>query len=96
MLGDGADRLLDFDVLQTPHGQMEVLKPTVEAVRFSKAQKPRMPVVNAEPSYEMLLDKTPAEVARMAFWVSWASGVKGYTYGANGILSRKKLSPWSL
>ena len=36
-------------------------------------------------SYEMLMDTTPAEVARAVFWVSWANGVKGYTYGANGI-----------
>jgi hypothetical protein len=78
-------KLLDFDMLQTPHGQLEALGPTVEDVRFSYSQQPPMPVVNAEPSYEMLLDKTPAEIARMMFWVSWTNGVKGYTYGANGI-----------
>ena len=80
-----ADKLLDFDMLQTPHGQMEALPPTVEAVRFSYNAQPTMPTVNGEPSYEMLLDKTPAEIARMVFWVCWANGVKGYTYGANGI-----------
>jgi hypothetical protein len=77
--------LLDFDMLQTPHGQLEALGPTVDTVRFSYSQQPPMPVVNAEPSYEMLLDKTPAEIVRMMFWVSWTNGVKGYTYGANGI-----------
>jgi hypothetical protein len=56
--------------------------------------------VNAEPSYEMLFDRTPAEVTRLIFWVCWANGVKGYTYGANGIwqLNRKDQpygnSPW--
>src|SRR6185436_10350064 len=68
-----------------PHGQMEAVGPSVEAVRFSHSQKPALPTINAEPSYEMLMDKTPAEVCRRIFWVCWASGVKGYTYGANGI-----------
>jgi hypothetical protein len=80
-----SDKLLDFDMLQTPHGQMEALPPTVETVRGSVAATPVMPSVNGEPSYEMLHDKTPAEIARMVFWVCWANGVKGYTYGANGI-----------
>jgi len=92
--------LLDFDMLQTPHGQMEVIGPTVRAVQFSYAAKPVMPTVNAEPSYEKLWDKTPAEVVRRVFWVCWANGVKGYTYGANGIwqLNRRDKpygnSPW--
>ncbi len=92
--------LLDFDMLQTPHGQMEVIGPTVRAVRFSYAARPVMPTVNAEPSYEKLWDKTPAEVVRRVFWVCWANGVKGYTYGANGIwqLNRRDKpygnSPW--
>lgn len=77
--------LLDFDMLQTPHGQMEAIAPTVETVRASYDAQPAMPVVNAEPSYEMLFDKTTPEVARAMFWVSWGSGVGGYTYGANGI-----------
>jgi hypothetical protein len=80
-----SEKLLDFDMLQTPHGQMEALPPTVETVRGSVAARPVMPSVNGEPSYEMLHDKTPAEIARMIFWVNWANGVKGYTYGANGI-----------
>ncbi len=92
--------LLDFDMIQTPHGQMDVVGRSVEAVRFSYACKPPLPTVNAEPSYEMLMDRTPAEVVRRIFWVCWASGVKGYTYGANGIwqLNRRDKpygnSPW--
>jgi hypothetical protein len=92
--------LLDFDMIQTPHGQMEAVGPSVEAVRFSYSAKPVLPTVNAEPSYEMLFDRTPAEVTRRIFWVCWASGVKGYTYGANGIwqLNRRDKpygnSPW--
>ncbi len=91
---------LDFDMLQTPHGQMDALPATVDTVRYSYNAKPSLPVVNAEPSYEMLLDKTPPEIARLMFWASWTNGVKGYTYGANGIwqLNRKGKpygnSPW--
>jgi hypothetical protein len=92
--------LLDFDMLQTPHGQREVLKTTVDTVRFSYNLNPPMPVVNAEPSYEMLFDKTPAEIARLMFWACWCNGVTGYTYGANGIwqVNRRDApygnSPW--
>lgn len=77
--------VLDFDMLQTPHGQIDALAPTVQTVQYSYGAKPPMPVVNAEPSYEMLFDRTPPEIARLMFWASWANGVKGYTYGANGI-----------
>ena len=92
--------LIDFDMLQTPHGQMEVLPKTLDAVRFSYGLTPPMPVVNAEPSYEMLMDKTPPEIARLIFWVCWTNGVKGYTYGANGIWQMNRRgkpygnSPW--
>jgi hypothetical protein len=97
-LSDSA--LIDFDMIQTPHGQMEAVGPSVKAVRFSQNAKPNLPTINAEPSYEMLFDKTPPEVVRRIFWVCWASGVKGYTYGANGIwqLNRRDKpygnSPW--
>lgn len=43
-------KLLDFDMLQTGHGQTEVLGPSIEAVRHSYNAKPTMPVVNGEPS----------------------------------------------
>jgi hypothetical protein len=92
--------VIDFDMLQTPHGQREVLKTTVDTVRFSYHLNPPTPVINAEPSYEMLFDKTPAEIARLMFWACWTNGVKGYTYGANGIwqVNRRNApygnSPW--
>lgn len=96
----GEPTLVDFDMLQTPHGQLEAVGPSVTAARRSYAAKPVMPIVNAEPSYEMLFDRTPASVTRRVFWGCWASGITGYTYGANGIwqLNRKDKpygnSPW--
>lgn len=77
--------LLDIDMLQTPHGQREAVPPTVRTVRESYADKPVMPVINGEASYEMLSDKIPAEWPRAMFWICLLNGAAGHTYGANGI-----------
>jgi hypothetical protein len=77
--------LLDFDMLQTGHGGREVLTPTVETVRASRAAAPIMPVLDSEVCYEALLDRIPADVVRLMFWASILSGAAGHTYGANGI-----------
>jgi hypothetical protein len=77
--------LLDIDLLQTPHGRREAVPPTVRTVRESYADKPVMPVINGEASYEMLMDKIPAEWPRAMFWVCLLNGAAGHTYGANGI-----------
>ena len=77
--------LLDLDLLQTPHGQSEAVPPTVRTVRESYADKPVLPVVNGEASYEMLMDKIPAEWPRAMFWICLLNGAAGHTYGANGI-----------
>jgi len=80
-----APSLLDFDMLQTGHGDREVLEPSIETLLWSLDQEPRMPVLNSEVSYEMLLDRIPAEAQRLVFWCSMLSGAAGQTYGANGI-----------
>jgi hypothetical protein len=77
--------LLDFDMLQTGHGQREVLPPTIRALRASYTARPVMPVINGEVSYEALLGKIPAEIPRLMFWTNILSGAAGHTYGANGI-----------
>jgi hypothetical protein len=77
--------LLDIDMLQTPHGQREAVPPTVRTVRESYADKPVMPVINGEASYEMLGDKIPAQWPRAMFWICMMNGAAGHTYGANGI-----------
>ncbi|HLX64889.1 MAG TPA: DUF4038 domain-containing protein [Planctomycetota bacterium] len=77
--------LLDFDMLQTPHGQREALAPTLRAAQHAYNLTPAMPVLNGEASYEMLMDKTPAEFTRAMFWICMMSGAAGHTYGANGI-----------
>ncbi|MCR4414032.1 MAG: DUF4038 domain-containing protein [Thermoguttaceae bacterium] len=77
--------LLDFDMLQTPHGQREAAPVAVQAVRESYAASPTMPVINGEASYEMLFDALPARWTRAMFWLCMTNGAAGHTYGANGI-----------
>jgi len=77
--------LLDFDMLQTPHGQREAVPVAVNAMRQSYAATPMMPVIDGEASYEMLSDSLPTEWTRRMFWLCLMNGAAGHTYGANGI-----------
>ena len=77
--------LLDIDMLQTPHGQRNAVAPTVNTVRQSYADTPRMPVIDGEASYEMLSDNLPTEWTRRMFCLAMMNGAAGHTYGANGI-----------
>lgn len=79
------ESLLDFDMLQTGHGQRETLAPSVDTLWASYNAQPRMPVFNSEVNYEALMDIIPAEIVRLMFWPSVLSGAAGHTYGANGI-----------
>src|SRR5207245_4479971 len=51
---------------------------------------PIMPVINGEASYEMLMDKIPAQWPRAMFWICMMNGAAGHTYGANGIRSEER------
>ena len=77
--------LLDFDFLQTPHGQREAVPVTVKAARDSYATSPTLPVINGEAAYEMLSDSLPTAWTRAMFWLCVTNGTCGHTYGANGI-----------
>lgn len=77
--------LLDIDMLQTPHGAREAVAPAVHTVRESFADRPVLPVINGEASYEMLNDSLPTEWTRRMFWLCVMNGAAGHTYGANGI-----------
>lgn len=77
--------LLDFDMLQTGHGDRDSLASTVETVRWSWSQEPTMPVLNSEVNYEGILGRCHADVQRLMFWVCVLNGACGHTYGANGI-----------
>lgn len=77
--------LLDFDFLQTPHGQRDAVPVTVKAMRKSIAASPKLAVINGEPAYEMLGDSLPTQWTRAMFWLCLTNGAGGHTYGANGI-----------
>jgi hypothetical protein len=77
--------LLDFDLLQTSHGQRESVALTINAVRESYSAEPRMPVIDGESCYEMLGDNLPTKWTRRMFWLCMMNGAAGHTYGANGI-----------
>jgi hypothetical protein len=77
--------MLDFDMLQTPHGRQEAVPITITTVRQSYATNPVMPVIDGEASYEMLGDSLPTEWTRRMFWICLMNGAAGHTYGANGI-----------
>jgi hypothetical protein len=77
--------LLDFDMLQTPHGRRDAVAPTLKTVTQSYADTPIMPVINGEAAYEMLHDTLPTQWTRQMFWLCMTNGGAGHTYGANGI-----------
>lgn len=77
--------LLDFDMLQTPHGERAAGEIAVRAMAESYAAKPTMPVIDGEASYEMLNDSLPTRWTRAMFWLCMTNGAAGHTYGANGI-----------
>lgn len=77
--------LIDFEMLQTGHGDRDSLPDTVNTVRASYADKLTMPVLNSEVCYEGILGRCHDDVQRLMFWSCLLSGACGHTYGANGI-----------
>ena len=77
--------VLDFDMLQTGHGDRTSIPNTVDRVVESRTREPKMPVVVGEVCYEGILEASRQEVQRFMFWTSILNGAAGHTYGANGI-----------
>jgi hypothetical protein len=77
--------LLDFDMLQTGHGDRGSIPSTIRAIRRSREARPVMPTVVGEVCYEGILETCFEEVQRFMVWTSYLSGTGGHTYGANGI-----------
>lgn len=77
--------VLDFDMLQTGHGDRASIPNTVESVIKSYNATPRMPVIVGEVCYEGIMEASRQEVQRFMFWSSVLNGAAGHTYGANGI-----------
>lgn len=77
--------VLDFDMLQTGHGDRQSLPNTVNLVTRAWKTEPRMPVIEGEVCYEGIGAQCREEVQRLMFWTCLLSGAAGFTYGANGI-----------
>ena len=77
--------VLDFDMLQTGHGDRGSIPNTIRLVRGSRAAWPILPVVNGEVTYEGILNTCFEDVQRFMVWSCFLSGTAGHTYGANGI-----------
>jgi hypothetical protein len=77
--------VLDFDMLQTGHGDRQSASNTVRTLTASYAAQPRMPVIDGEVCYEGIMEASRQEVQRFYFWACVLSGAAGHTYGANGI-----------
>jgi hypothetical protein len=77
--------VLDYDMLQTGHGDRSSLPNTVKQVCISYRAAPRMPVVEGEVCYEGIGAYCGPEMQRWLFWACMLNGAAGYTYGANGI-----------
>jgi hypothetical protein len=77
--------VLDFDMLQTGHGDRTSIPNTVNRVTESLTLTPKMPVLVGEVCYEGIMEASRQEVQRFMFWSSILSGAAGHTYGANGI-----------
>jgi hypothetical protein len=89
------DTLLDFDMLQTGHFMCDLtdlrgagtIPFVVDTIRKAAGNtKPKMPVLNGEPTYEGVFGAGAADYQRFQFWYNILSGASaGFTYGAAGI-----------
>lgn len=77
--------VIDIDMLQTGHSDLQSLPNTVDKVVSSIDRSPKMPVLVGEVCYEGILGASWENVQRLMFWTSIMNGAAGHTYGANGI-----------
>ncbi len=77
--------VLDFDMLQTGHGDRTSYPNTINKVTGERLRTPIMPVLVGEVCYEGILDENRQEVERFVYWACMLSGTAGHTYGADGI-----------
>lgn len=79
--------VLDFDYLQTAHGDWFVIGNHVEVVLEAVKREPKMPVIVGEACYEGHGGTAWEDMQRFLFWSSILSGTYGYTYGAESVFS---------
>jgi hypothetical protein len=77
--------VLDFDMLQTGHSDLDSVSPTVKRVIEADSMEPKIPYINSEVNYEGILGRAWQNIQRLCFYHSVLNGTSGHTYGANGI-----------
>lgn len=77
--------LVDFDMLQTLHGDWFIIPEHVKTIVEAVNQQPRLPVLVGEVCYEGHGGCAWENMQRFVFWSSILSGACGHTYGACGI-----------
>ena len=76
---------INFNMLQTGHGDWDAARGAIPQVRAAYAQTPPMPVMIGEYCYEGHMQTAFQDVQRYVFWAGFLSGSMGHTYGAAGI-----------
>ncbi|MBI5835099.1 MAG: DUF4038 domain-containing protein [Armatimonadetes bacterium] len=79
------ETVIDFDMLQTGHGDWPAAFGAIPQVRAAYARTPVMPAMIGEYCYEGHMQTAFADVQRYVFWASLLSGSAGLTYGAAGV-----------
>ncbi len=79
------ETVIDFDMLQTGHGDWEAAFGAIPKLKAAYARKPAMPVVIGEYCYEGHMQTAFQDVQRYVFWGDMLSGSAGHTYGAAGV-----------
>jgi len=79
------ETVIDFDMLQTGHGDWEAARGAIPKVQAAFAREPVMPVMIGEYCYEGHMQTAFQDVQRYVFWAGMLSGSAGLTYGAAGI-----------
>lgn len=79
------ESVLDFDMLQTGHGDWAAARGAIPKVQAAYARTPAMPVLIGECCYEGHMQTAFQDVQRYVFWASMLSGAAGHTYGAAGV-----------
>jgi hypothetical protein len=79
------ETVIDFDMLQTGHGDWDAARGAIPKVQAACARKPPLPVVLGEYCYEGHMQTAFQDVQRYVFWGNILSGSAGHTYGAAGV-----------
>lgn len=79
------ESVIDFDMLQTGHGDWAASRGAIPQLRTALGRMPAMPVLIGEHSYEGHMQTGFADQQRYVFWHSMLLGAAGQTYGAAGI-----------